>query len=179
MLSNKAQQRSNIKHNNIPNAGNMNLAYFELARQLKDSKRIDVVKGNFSSSSNEPVGKKEITSIKSIKSIKTVKLTKAPKENFDLQEGKDSELKELKEQREVKEMNQVGGTSKTTKESSVHSMKLRSTSMSNFARIENEFETPEELHYFYVNLSQNNKKLAYKFEQNPVDVSENQSYTNE
>jgi hypothetical protein len=55
------------------------------------------------------------------------------------------------------------GMTKTTKDNSMASLKISTTSTS-VKKAKLDFEGPEELHLFYINLHQQNKHLAFKFE---------------
>lgn len=151
---------------------NMNQMYSELARQLKVNKSTSV-------RNNKPINHtadnmNEIISNKSGNNMFSMNLLKSYNKSFSQLDMNNIEHKEREKERiysgiergRSESLLSSMGLTKTTKDSSLNGTKI--AHVSNILSKANEIDSPEELHYFYVTILQQNKKLAYKFEKNCI-----------
>jgi hypothetical protein len=147
-----------IKTNEVPTK-NINFAYSKLAKQLKQNKndKIIEIKSQFNFSANDLLSP-----------------TSNKNNNFNLsvEQGTNINSNNIHINIDQNKMNSgsrsnIGssnGLTKTTKDnSSMGSMRVSNSGYKQKS-MEIDIEGPEELHSFYVNLIQQNKSLAFKFE---------------
>jgi hypothetical protein len=181
----QSSSKSNISNLNS-NSNNMNI-YNELAKKLKGNKSIFTNKGCFTTNSTEK-SNNEVSNLKtSINNSTNLKIIKSynhhqsystnpelkSSHNINASSAINSAMTSASKINPLKEFTKDKvslGMTKTTKDISSTSANTSSTlrmmreSYSKFSAVSNDIEGPEELHLFYVNIYQNNKKLVYKFE---------------
>jgi hypothetical protein len=184
MQSSNSNSKSNISNLNS-NSNNMNI-YNELAKKLKGNKSIFTNKGYFTTNSTEKSNNEvsnlktsinNSTNLKIIKSYNHQSYSTNPElkisHNINASSAINSAMTTASKIDPLKEFTKdkvTLGMTKTTKDISCTSANTSSTlrmmkeSYSKFSAVSNDIEGPEELHLFYVNIYQNNKKLVYKFE---------------
>jgi hypothetical protein len=167
ITSNFSNNNSNTNTNSLSQAPTSNIVYNELAKQLKINKNY-ITKTNWNFSSNKSENNLEMNNnLKSMKSFNNSQSTNTF--HFDNLLQHSNRISSNIERSITERINTPNliVTNKTTKDTNSSTLKLLSCSLNKA----NDIEGPEELHYFYVNIYNNNKKLAYKFEKTclPID----------
>jgi hypothetical protein len=165
--SNTSNNTSNANNKSQSQAPTSNIVYNELAKQLKINKNyISKTNWNFSSNNSENNlefnnNLKQMKSFNNSESVNTFHIDNLLQNSNRISSNIERNITER-----IFTQNLIV-TNKTTKDTNSSTLKLLSCSLNKA----NDIEGPEELHYFYVNIFNNNKKLAYKFERTclPID----------